>query len=188
MAFFRRLDGVGSGGTQKRWVDVPLLSLVGGDAGRLLIEPDDDAGLSLAGVALEAHTVAHAEMSQHGRAAGLANELESLDDQAIEETEVLFVHAPDRLGRSRPIRQFQRFTRHIANPPGLSQFPRGSFPTTRFSSSLTIGPWSKIEYARCDPDLEEPAKGVERQVPRPIVLVEIPCRQFRDKQLFVVLP
>ena len=83
-------------------MDVPLLSFVGGDATGLLVESTMTRSLPLAGVALEAHPVAHAEVSQHGRAAGLANELESLDDQPVEETEVLFVHAPDRLGRSRP--------------------------------------------------------------------------------------
>ena len=48
--------------------------------------------------ARKTHPVAHAEMSQHDGAAGLANELEPLDDQAIEETKVFFVQASDRLG------------------------------------------------------------------------------------------
>jgi len=34
-------------------MDIPLLSVVGGDAGGLLVEPDDDADLPLAGRALK---------------------------------------------------------------------------------------------------------------------------------------
>ena len=77
-------------------MDIPLVPIVGGVAGGLLVQPDYDAGF-IAGRALKANPVAHAETSQHGRTAGLADELQPLDNQAVKETEVFFVHSPGRL-------------------------------------------------------------------------------------------
>jgi catechol 2,3-dioxygenase-like lactoylglutathione lyase family enzyme len=57
-----------------------------------------------------------------------------LDDQAIEEAEVLFVHAPDRLGRRRPVHQFKLFVYHNSISPRRRFLARQCGPPQRSDS------------------------------------------------------
>ena len=92
-------------GSQQSGVDIPLLSVVGDDAGGFLVGPDDDApDLPLAGRDLKAHPVANAETSQHGRCRrAWAMSLSRSTIRRFRKRRSSSFTGPDRLHRRRPV-------------------------------------------------------------------------------------
>lgn len=89
-----------------------MMSIVGQDRGRFFVEPLDDAAFPLPARRLEPDPVAGVEPGHERRAPCLGNQLQALDDQAIEKTQVLLAKLSNRL--SSIISVFQRtvFVRH----------------------------------------------------------------------------
>jgi len=82
-------------GVQQAWGDVPLLAVVGLDAGGFFVEFDDGAVDGFAGGAGEADAVAEVEAGELDGALGLCEEFEPFDDLGVEETEVVFAEVLD---------------------------------------------------------------------------------------------
>ena len=80
---------------QQAWCDVPLLAVLGLDAGGFFVEFDDGAVDGLAGGAGEADAVAEVEACELYGALGLCEELEAFDDLGVEEAEVVFAEVLD---------------------------------------------------------------------------------------------
>ena len=82
---------------QQAGCDVPLVTVVGGDADGFLVEAQHHAFQHPAVRGLKADPVAFGETRHQRGGAGLGDEFEPLDDQPVEKEQILFVQSFDCL-------------------------------------------------------------------------------------------
>jgi putative addiction module killer protein len=84
---------------QQGWRDLPVLSVVGAQTGSLLIEPHDHGTFDDTVLGGELNAVALGKLGQLDCTSGLGQQVQTLDNQAIEKQQVLFAHVAQGLDK-----------------------------------------------------------------------------------------